>query len=90
MSPNSISVSRIARASITICRSGFALALGCSAPLPSRAQSCSALRDLRLENTTVTSAQLVDSGKFVRPIMLRRTSPEYFTAFNTLPAFCRV
>jgi hypothetical protein len=85
-----ISIRLTARASIAICRSGFALALGCSAPLPSRAQSCSALRDLQLENTTIVSAQLVDSGKFVRPIMLRRTSPEYFTAFNTLPAFCRV
>ena len=68
----------------------FALALCCSAPLPSRAQSCTALRNLRLENTTVTAAQLVDSGKFVPPVMLRRGSPEFFTAFNTLPAFCRV
>ncbi|HMI42219.1 MAG TPA: hypothetical protein VK516_01260, partial [Gemmatimonadaceae bacterium] len=43
-----------------------------------------------MENTTITAAQLVDSGKFVPPVMLRRTSPEFFTAFNTLPAFCRV
>jgi hypothetical protein len=43
-----------------------------------------------LENTTVISAQLVDSGKFVPPIMVRRASPELFTAFNTLPAFCRI
>ena len=57
---------------------------------PSRAQSCSDLRALRLENTTVISAQLVDSGKFVPPTMVRRASPEFFTAFNTLPAFCRV
>jgi hypothetical protein len=89
-SPNRISVGRIARVSKAICSSGFALALCCSAPLPSRAQSCSALRDLRLENTTVTAAQLVDSGKFVQPVMVRRASPEFFTAFNTLPAFCRV
>ena len=75
---------------MAICRSGFALALCCSAPLPSRAQSCSALRDLRVENTTVISAQLVDSGKFVPPVMVRRASPGSFTAFNTLPAFCRV
>ena len=58
--------------------------------MPSRAQSCPALRGVRLENTTVIAAQLVDSGKFVPPVMLRRTSPEFFTAFNTLPAFCRV
>jgi hypothetical protein len=82
-------VGRSARASVTIC-SGSALALYCSAPLPSRAQSCSALRDLRLENTTVISAQLVDSGKFVPPVMVRRASAEFFTAFNSLPAFCRV
>ncbi len=67
-----------------------ALALCCSAPLTSRAQSCSALRGLKLENTTVVSAQLVDSGKFALPMMVRRASPEFFTAFNTLPAFCRV
>jgi hypothetical protein len=59
-------------------------------PVSSRAQSCPALRGTRLENTTVISAQLVDSGKFVPPIRLRRASPEFFTAFNTLPAFCRV
>ncbi|MFL5498640.1 MAG: tannase/feruloyl esterase family alpha/beta hydrolase [Gemmatimonadaceae bacterium] len=38
----------------------------------------------------MTSAQLVDSGKFVPPAMVRRASPEFFTAFNTLGAFCRV
>ena len=43
-----------------------------------------------MENTAVISAQLVDSGKFVPPVMVRRASPEFFTAFNTLPAFCRV
>jgi pimeloyl-ACP methyl ester carboxylesterase len=78
----------MATASITI--SGLALALSCSTPQPSRAQSCAALRDLKLENTSVTSAQLVDSGKFAPPRMMRRASPEVFTAFNTLPAFCRV
>ncbi|MFL5640063.1 MAG: tannase/feruloyl esterase family alpha/beta hydrolase [Gemmatimonadaceae bacterium] len=69
---------------------GIALTLSCSAPLPSRAQSCSSLRNVRVENTTVTSAQLVDSGKFIPPVMVRRGSPEFFTAFNTLGAFCRV
>jgi hypothetical protein len=67
-----------------------ALALCCSAPLPSHAQSCVALRSLRLDNTTITSAQLVDAGEFVPPTLVRRASPEFFTAFNTLPAFCRV
>jgi hypothetical protein len=82
-------------ASITIYRSAWALALCslvlcCLAPQASRGQSCSALRGLRLENTTVISAQLVDSGRFVPPGMARRASPEFFTAFNSLPAFCRV
>jgi Tannase and feruloyl esterase len=38
----------------------------------------------------VISAQLVDSGKFIPPTMVRRASPEFFTAFNSLPTFCRV
>jgi pimeloyl-ACP methyl ester carboxylesterase len=68
----------------------WALALCCLAPVPAFALPCSALRGLRLENTTVISAQLVDSGKFVPPVRMRRTSPEFFTGFNSLPAFCRV
>jgi hypothetical protein len=74
----------------TIPRSAFALALCVLTPISARAQSCAALRNLRLENTTITSAQLVEAGKFVPPIRVRRASPEFFTAFNTLPAFCRV
>ena len=66
------------------------MALCCSAPQPSRAQPCPGLRNLRLENTTITSAQLVDSGKFIPPTRVRRASAEFFTAFNTLPSFCRV
>jgi hypothetical protein len=66
------------------------LALCCSAPAPSRAQPCAALGSLPLEHATVIAVQLVDSGKFTPPIMARRASPEFFTAFNTLPKFCRV
>jgi len=87
---NQLDIRRVARLSIKLCRSGVAFALACSAPSPSRAQSCAALRGLRLENTTITAAQLVDSGKFTPPAMVRRASPEFFTAFSTLPAFCRV
>ena len=80
---------------ITIYRSAWPLAicslmLFCLAPQALWAQSCSALRSLRLESTTVISAQLVDSGRFAPPVMVRRASPEFFTAFNSLPAFCRV
>jgi hypothetical protein len=51
---------------------------------------CRSLAELRLEKTTLLSAEVVDSGKYVPPAMMRRTSPEFFTAFSTLPAFCRV
>jgi len=64
--------------------------VSCAAPTPSRAAPCLSLLGSRLEKTTIVSAELVDSGKFVPPAMLRRASPEFFTAFNTLPAFCRV
>lgn len=87
---NRIGVRRAARISTALYGSSLGLLLCCSAPQPSRAQPCATLSQLRLENTTVTSAQLVDSGKFVPPVMVRRASPEFFTAFNTLPAFCRV
>jgi hypothetical protein len=66
------------------------LLLSCAAPTPSRAAPCISLVGSRLEKTTIVSAELVDSGKFVPPAMPRRASPEFFTAFNTLPAFCRV
>jgi len=75
---------------VTTRRAALVLALCAVAPSSARAQSCGNLRGLRLENTTITSAQLVEAGKFVAPIRLRRASPEFFTAFNTLPAFCRV
>jgi hypothetical protein len=75
---------------VTINRLVLVLALFAIAPVSAHAQSCAALRGVRLENTTITSAQLVEAGKFVPPIRVRRASPEFFTAFNTLPAFCRV
>ena len=71
-------------------RSALALALYVLAPVSAPAQSCTALRALHPENTTITSVELVEAGKFVPPVRLRRASPEFFTAFNTLPAFCRV
>ncbi|HEY8852866.1 MAG TPA: tannase/feruloyl esterase family alpha/beta hydrolase, partial [Gemmatimonadaceae bacterium] len=67
----------------------WTLAVCCVAPVTARALPCSGLRALRFENTTVVSAQLVDAGKFVPPVTVRRTSTE-FTAFNTLSGFCRV
>jgi hypothetical protein len=75
---------------MTISRPAWVLAFCCLAPVPSVALPCSSLSAVRLQNTTIISAQLVESGKFAPPVMPRRASPEFFTAFNTLPAFCRV
>ncbi|MFN2636069.1 MAG: tannase/feruloyl esterase family alpha/beta hydrolase [Gemmatimonadaceae bacterium] len=68
----------------------LAIAVCCSAPAASRALPCAALRGVRLDKANIVFSQLVDSGKFVPPTIVRRASPEFFTAFNTLPAFCRV
>ena len=66
------------------------VALSCAAPEPSRALPCGKLIGLPLDKTTINSAEVVGSGKFLPPPNVRRASPEFFTAFNTLPAFCRV
>ena len=50
---------------------------------PAAAQTCEKLADLKLANTTITSAQTVSAGAFTPP-----TGPA--TAFKELPAFCRV
>ncbi|MBZ5525847.1 MAG: tannase/feruloyl esterase family alpha/beta hydrolase, partial [Acidobacteriia bacterium] len=49
-----------------------------------RASSCEGLRDLKLKDTTIASAQPVAAGKFVPPG--QQESP----AFRNVPAFCRV
>ena len=66
------------------------VAFSCAGPAPPRGLSCGKLIGLPLDKTTISSAEVVDSGKFVPPPMARRASAEFFTAFNTLPAFCRV
>ena len=78
------------RKTIILVSFAYLFALACAAPTPSRAMPCESLRTLRLDNTSIVSAEVVDSGKFVPPRMVRRASPEFFTAFNALPAFCRV
>jgi len=52
---------------------------------PARAASCESLSTLKLPDTTVTSAQLFDAGKFELPSPM--PSP---AIFKELPAFCRV
>lgn len=54
------------------------------------ASLCDALRSVSLPNTTIAAVTFVDSGTFKPPRVIRRPSVEFFTAFNALPAFCRV
>jgi len=45
---------------------------------------------MQFGSTAIISAERLDSGEFAAPRMPRRASAEFFTAFNILPAFCRV
>src|SRR6266480_1727675 len=54
------------------------------------AAPCDSLGRLTLPNTTITSARLVAPGAFHLRAGARRPSAEIFTAFDRLPAFCRV
>src|SRR5256714_5426327 len=66
-----------------------AVALLLLPPTSTKASPCDSLMQLRIENTTITSARVVGQGAF----HLRRgyrSSVEFFTAFNRLAAFCRV
>src|SRR6266513_1104043 len=54
------------------------------------AAPCDSLARLTLPNTTIASARLVPPGAFHLRAGARRPSVEIFTAFDRLPAFCRV
>ena len=72
---------------------GAALAaLAFAAALPScvKADPCGQLSQLSFPHTTVTNAQLVAAGTFRLPGGGRHTSAEIFSAYDRLPAFCRV
>ena len=57
----------------------------------SAASSCEALGLLKLPHVTVTSAVNVPTGALaLKNDELPRADSSYFTAFSTLPAFCRV
>ena len=60
------------------------------APGRVRAAPCESLGQLRLANVTIGSARVVPSGTFVLPGGTQDASPEFFVAFDRLPAFCRV
>src|SRR5436190_18209314 len=66
-----------------------ALTLLLLSPENANAAPCDSLMKLQLANTTITNARIVSPGAFhMRP--RQRRSVEVFTAFNRLPAFCRV
>jgi hypothetical protein len=64
----------------------------CLAPMavPVSAATCNSLAGLELTNAAVTSAQTVNTGSFVLPPENRPPSSDFFTAFDTLRALCRV
>ena len=51
---------------------------------------CESLTKLTLANTTITNAQIVAAGAFHLPPGGPTAAAEFFTAFDRLPAFCRV
>ncbi len=55
------------------------------AATPAWAATCESLRNLKLQDTTITSAQLVAAGAFALPGPMRNPA-----AFKQAPAFCRV
>jgi Tannase and feruloyl esterase len=62
-----------------------------TAPASAAAADCEALATLKLPHVMVTSARTVAPGRLVlRDDDLPRADSSFFTAFDTLPAFCRV
>jgi hypothetical protein len=54
------------------------------------AATCESLRDMKLDHVAIVAADVVPTGQFVLPGRARTVSPEFFTGFRRLPAFCRV
>ncbi|MGH7604986.1 MAG: tannase/feruloyl esterase family alpha/beta hydrolase [Gemmatimonadaceae bacterium] len=75
-------------------RSGFSLlsavALVVASSTGAGAAPCDSLATLNLLNTKITRAEIVPPGAFHLPAGGRRPSVEIFTAYDRLPAFCRV
>jgi len=53
-------------------------------------QACEKLSGLKLDDTTITSAQTVAAGEFTRPAGPVDEQEDTLRAFKRLPAFCRV
>ena len=58
------------------------------ASLPADAATCDSLRTLRLTNVIISSAQVVDRGRFVPPGA--KPGDPALGLYRSLPAFCRV
>jgi Tannase and feruloyl esterase len=58
--------------------------------VPASGATCKSLAGLELANATITVAQTVNTGSFVVPPESRAPSSDFFIAFSTLRAFCRV
>jgi hypothetical protein len=67
-----------------------ALTLTIAACGTAKASPCDSLTRLNLANTTITNAHVVSPGTFRLPPGGPRSSVEFFTAFDRVPAFCRV
>jgi hypothetical protein len=68
---------------------GFLLAATLS-PIRTSANACEGLVELKLENTRVNSARTIARGGFILPPDNASVSTDFFTAFKSLRAFCRV
>ena len=71
----------------TVLLPGLMIGLCIPAFAQTNADACAKLAALKLTNATITSAQVVEAGKFAQPgATARRNAPD----FKDLPAFCRV
>jgi len=59
-------------------------------PIRTSANTCEGLVELKLGNTKINSALVVARGGFTLPPDSSAVSTDFFTAFKTLRAFCRV
>src|SRR5215472_12311118 len=74
--------------SVNLCKvAAILLAIVSLITLPAFAVSCESLSNLKLPDTTITSALTVSAGEFTPPNPMNQPVPPMF---KKLPAFCRV
>jgi hypothetical protein len=67
-----------------------AIVLSATIAACAKASPCGELARLSFPNATITGTELVAPGAFQLPGGMRRASSEIFSAFDRLPAFCRL